>query len=242
MSTASGAAASPVGVPDHCPEILVAMLREAADALERGDTKTFEDRYEALTKRREHHFASGVATLARRLHNAINDIDLDSRLACVAGRDIPDACSHLDYVVKMTEEAAHRTLDLVEDSRAKLNELIKMHSDVLGNPGLANDPRVASLGEAMTTATTHIRTNLSNLAQAQEYQDLSGQLIRRVIGLVRNVETALVALMRAAGADLKISDPPPIKDEAGKSQLLGPAAKNASSQADADSLLADLGF
>lgn len=241
MSAASGTAASVV-VPDHCPEILVAMLREAADALERGDATTFEEKYEALTKRREHHFASGVATLARRLHNAINDIDLDSRLACVAGRDIPDACSHLDYVVKMTEEAAHRTLDLVEDSRGRLNELVKMHDEVLGNSALANDPRIGALGEAMTAATTNLRTNLSNLAQAQEYQDLSGQLIRRVIGLVRNVETALVALMRAAGADLKISDLPPIKDEAGKSQLLGPASKNASSQADADSLLADLGF
>lgn len=241
MSTASGTA-TPTMAPDHCPEILVAMLREAADALERGDAKTFEERYDALTKRREHHFASGVATLARRLHNAINDIDLDSRLACVAGRDIPDACSHLDYVVKMTEEAAHRTLDLVEESRGKLNDLVSMHGDVLGSPGLADDPRIAALGEAMTAATTHLRTNLSNLAQAQEYQDLSGQLIRRVIGLVRNVETALVALMRAAGADLKISDPPPIKDESGKSALLGPAAKNASSQADADSLLADLGF
>ena len=241
MSTASETAASVV-VPDHCPEILVAMLREAADALERGDAKAFEEKYEALNKRREHHFASGVATLARRLHNAINDIDLDSRLACVAGRDIPDACSHLDYVVKMTEEAAHRTLDLVEDSRGKLNELTKIHGDVLGSPTLAADARTAALGEAMTAATLKLRTNLSDLAQAQEYQDLSGQLIRRVIGLVRNVETALVALMRAAGADLKISDPPPIKDETGKSQLLGPAAKTSSSQADADSLLADLGF
>jgi chemotaxis protein CheZ len=241
MSAASGTAAPPL-VPDHCPEILVAMLREAADALERGDAAGFEEKYQALNKRREHHFASGVATLARRLHNAINDIDLDSRLACVAGRDIPDACSHLDYVVKMTEEAAHRTLDLVEDSRGKLNELLKLHGEVLGNSALAGDSRISALGEAMTAATTGMRTNLSDLAQAQEYQDLSGQLIRRVIGLVRNVETALIALMRAAGADLKISDPPPIKDEAGKSQLLGPAAKNASSQADADSLLADLGF
>jgi chemotaxis protein CheZ len=218
------------------------MLRDAAELLERGDAKAFEEKYAALTRRREHHFANGVATLARRLHNAINDIDLDSRLACVAGRDIPDACSHLDYVVKMTEEAAHRTLDLVEDSRGKLNELLKLHGTMTGHPALANDAGIGALAEALTATTSGLRTNLSDLAQAQEYQDLSGQLIRRVIGLVRNVETALVALMRAAGADLKISDPAPIKDESGKSQLLGPAAKNASSQADADSLLADLGF
>ena len=240
MNAANSAAAALVA--DHCPEVLIAMLREAADALERGDAKTFEEKYEALTKRREHHFATGVATLARRLHSAINDIDLDSRLACVAGRDIPDACSHLDYVVKMTEEAAHRTLDLVEDSRNKLNELVKMHGDVLGHPGLASDARIADVSTAMTALTTSIRTNLSDLAQAQEYQDLSGQLIRRVIGLVRNVETALLALMRAAGGDLKISAVPPISNEGGKSALLGSAAKNASYQADADSLLADLGF
>jgi chemotaxis protein CheZ len=223
-----------------CPEALIVILKEAILALETGNSKVFEDKLEILTARREQHFAAGVASLAQRLHKAINAIDLESRLSCVAGRDIPDACSHLDYVVRMTEEAAHRTLDLVEDSRARLDELSKLHGELLGEPTVL--ARAGEIADSLGGLTTRLRKNMSELAQAQEYQDLSGQLIRRVIGLVRNVESALLELMHAAGAELKISDVPPITDEAGASKLLGPAAKNASSQADADSLLADLGF
>jgi chemotaxis protein CheZ len=231
---------------DQCPEALLALLREATAALEAGDSAGFEKRLDALVQRREHHFAEGVAHLARHVHQAIYEMGLDNRLACIAERDITDACTHLDHVVKMTESAAHRTLDLVEDSRKLLDEMTTRQSEMLAHPrvvGVANasgDNGKAGIAEALDKCGTALRSNLSSLAQAQEYQDLSGQLIGRVIDLVRDVEAALVDLLRAAGAELKKSGDRPIKS--GDSKLLGPAAANPASQQDADSLLADLGF
>lgn len=162
--------------------------------------------------------AQGVAKLARELSEAMRAIDLDTRIAGLAGGEIKDACTHLDHVVRMTEEAAHRTLDLVEDCRRIVDRL----------------PADAAIAEPVD----QLRRNLLSLALAQEYQDLSGQLIRRVIALVRQVESALVDLVRIAGPASRPPEPVP----AVMNDLKGPAAANPASQQDADALLADLGF
>jgi chemotaxis protein CheZ len=226
-------------------EDLLPLLRQAIAALESGDAEGFDKNIDVVIQQREQHLVQGVATLARRLHQAIQNLDLDSRLACIAGRDIPDARSHLDHVVRLTEEAAHRTLDLVEDSRRLIDGMTPDHDALLDR--LASRPRDAAQADAdeaivatLDDKLTALRGNLSALAQAQEYQDLSGQMIRRVINLVQAVERALVELLRATGADLKIPVETPIVE--GASQLRGPGAPNSASQQDADALLADLGF
>jgi chemotaxis protein CheZ len=183
---------------------------------------------------------AGVARLTRSLHDGLREMGLDQRLERVAGSDIPDACARLDHVVTMTETAAHHTLDLVEDGRAVAEALhdVRLHLELPRAAAPPDDQRQTR--DAVADAERRLREILTALAQTQEYQDLSGQLIRRVILLVRDVETALLELLSAGG--FQSAAPLPISQAPGG--LEGPAmpGAGAANQDDADRLLASLGF
>lgn len=214
-------------------EAMLNLLRDATAALESDDRGSFDRLLETIAGLRQMRLADGVARLARRVQNALHQIDMDSRLACIAGREIPDARTHLDFVVRMTEDAAHRTLDLVDVSRAQIDESRLALQELKAQlpPGLT---------DGLEDSFLRMRSTLVDLAQAQEYQDLSGQMIRRVIKLVQEIETALTALLDVCGIDLKTEAHKPIVREAGAG--IGPRPESASSQQDADDLLADLGL
>ena len=238
---------------------LLARMRELVVHLEDGDDAGFEARFASLVQAREQGLFVNVAKLTRELHDAVRELRFDEHLASLAGDAIPDACSRLDYVVQVTEEAAHKTLDLVEQTRA-LTGRIESSVSAMGRacelaqsqmqsptqafraaPDLVSC--VDDLGAQIVAANEALRGKLSQLAQAQEYQDLAGQVIKRVTLLVRSVERALIDLLRASGTHLgnrnAAADAPP-------NGLHGPAIAGvtpaAVSQDDADSLLAELGF
>jgi len=207
---------------------MASRLRAALVAIEHDDAEALDTAVNSILATVQRPLAMGVARLARDVRQTLQELDLDSRIVDLAEGEIKDARTHLDHVVKMTEEAAHKTLDLVDDSR-RVIDLI------------AARPECASLAEDLAG----LRRNMTSLAMAQEYQDLTGQLIRRVIGLVRNVEVALVDLVQLARPALKDHSRAPIpSSEAYQplSELKGPAAAVSASQSDADALLADLGF
>lgn len=176
----------------------------------------------AETTTREAQLLSGIQHIQLTLDTALRDLQLDSVLSRFASDDIPDAVARLDHVVRMTEEAAHKTLDLVETARGLVNSWLKMPMEV---------HRAAEMRQ--------LAQLLSEVALAQGYQDLTGQIIRRVVGMVHAVETALHALLKAAGTQ-------PIKTERawdGKPEGPGVLVRDkAVSQNDADDLLADLGL
>lgn len=229
----------------------LAALREIIAALEDEDDGLFEQKLGQLIRRREEGLFVNLARITRELHTAMLDMRFDAQLAQFASDGIPDACVRLDYVVQLTEEAAHRTLDLVDKGRA-LNrrvvaagdELATVRSQALASLGSpqALGALVADLArtqETIAVCARELGDNLSALAQAQEYQDLAGQVIKRVTRLVRDVETALIALLRAAGASTDSAPKAPVG-------LQGPvvpgATPTSASQQDADALLASLGF
>ena len=230
-----------------------ARLRELATLLDAGDDTAFEARFASLLQVREQGLFVSVAKLTRGLHDAMRELNFDEELSALAGREIPDACSRLDYVMKVSEEAAHKTLDLVEQCQSlnqKLNQSAAGLADACRSAHIyARSPNalpnlVTSVDQARALIIDHsaqLRARLSNLAQAQEYQDLSGQVIKRVTSLVRNVERALIELLRASGG-LPSTRPA----EAPSNGLHGPVVAGVSpaavSQDDADSLLAELGF
>lgn len=193
----------------------VAALSAALDA---GDLTEFHEIVARLNEDRANRVINGLQCVSRNLAKALNQLALDERLVRYAGSDMPDACERLSHVMQMTEDAANRTLDLVEATQAEL-------------PGLAT-----AAGE---TALDGLRENLSAIAEAQAYQDLSGQVIRRVIQLVKGVENALADLLELAGLD--VADAPPEPSIAAGPALVG-LDNHGSTQAQADDLLADLGL
>jgi chemotaxis protein CheZ len=214
-------------------ERMAARLRLLLLALESGDDAGFDNGLDALAREREQGLFAHVARLTRSLHEQVSDMRFDEHLARLAGDEMPDARHRLDYIMQMTEKAAHHTLDLVDQARA-IGVRYQRIAETVEAPAAR-----AELAEA----TQDLRTTLSELSQAQEYQDIAGQLIKRVITLVRNVETALLELLQAAGG-LQSAPRAPITPSV--SVLPGPAVAGrgpaAASQQDADALLANLGF
>jgi chemotaxis protein CheZ len=228
-------------------------LKEMVRALESGDEPLYELYMSQLVGMREQSLLGSVVKITRELHHAVKDINADDRLARVASSDIPDACQRLDYVVKMTEEAAHKTLDLVDHSKEQTDLIKKAMARVAAarvrvfasaNAEVDVDnllEAISSMEASVDTGTSHLRSNLSNLAQIQEYQDLTGQIIKRVIRVVRDVEGGLIVLLRSTGSALKAGHVSVPNEE----KLEGPAVPGlsiSSSQQDADALLAELGF
>lgn len=211
-------------------EQLARRLESLHQAALGGDWGEVEHGLQELDAAKTAAFAQGIRKMASDLYAEMRALQLDSRLARAAA-EIPDACSRLDAVIELTEQAATRTLDLVEDSREHIVALQDMVDEMA--PGAAT--------EQLVQRTATLRKNMSSLYEAQAYQDLSGQIIRRVMTMVGNLDTTLKDMLDLAGLSPATLDEP--EDEA----LLGPAAgrtdnRPAASQDDADALLADLGI
>lgn len=193
---------------------LVQRLQDALAALESGDEAGWRREIDALAALRAQPMMAGLGRLARELGQALGELP---SVPSEAG-ELDDACARLDHVVEMTEQATHRTLDLAEECR-ELTE--RLRADGLN----------ADQGEILE----RIRHNLTEVALTQSYQDLTGQIIRRVVGIVRRVHEGFGALGL-----------PPPEDESRNQGLAGPAVngldRHAVSQHDADDLLSDLGL
>ncbi|KGE52367.1 protein phosphatase CheZ [Xanthomonas axonopodis pv. vasculorum] len=195
---------------------LIERLQGALDALESGDQVAWRREVDHLAALRTRPMMQSLSRLARELGQALGELPTVPEEA----GELDDACSRLDHVVEMTEKASHRTLDLVEECRE-----------------LANQLRSGGLNQDQGALLEKMRHNLTELSLAQSYQDLSGQIIRRVAGIVRRVHEGFGAL------GLPPKNPEPKKDDGG---LAGPAVKgldrHAVSQDDADDLLSGLGL
>ncbi|MBA3929077.1 chemotaxis protein CheZ [Pseudoxanthomonas japonensis] len=192
---------------------LVDKLQSALDALEQGDEAGWRRELDAIAAWRTQPMMQGLGRLARELAQTLGELPPTD-----AG-ELDDACSRLDHVVEMTEQASHKTLDLAEQCR-----------------GYATQLKGTDLSPEQTALVDSIGKGLSEMALAQSYQDLTGQIIRRVAGIVRRVHEGFGAL----------GIPPPEKNRDKGSELAGPAVagldRNAFSQDDADDLLSGLGL
>jgi chemotaxis protein CheZ len=209
----------------------------------------------ALTER-EPDLLAQLASLTTNLRSALDRFRLDSRLTALAEKEIPDARQRLMHVLQLTDAAAHRTLDLVEKS-APIAERTAREAAALAEPWAkfrSGQIPVADyldllkrmdefLGTARTDSQT-VRSNLNEVLMAQDYQDLTGQIIRGVMNLVAEVEVVLVDLSRLTGR--QDAAPAPAADS---SRGHGPAIPGVdhggavvNGQADIDSLLSDLGM
>jgi len=190
---------------------LVERLQHALDALEQGDEAGWRRELDTIAAWRTQPMMQGLGRLARELAQTLGELPPTHGVG-----DLDDACARLDHVVAMTEQASHKTLDLAEQCR-----------------GLADQLKATALTAEQARVVDQIRAGLSEMALAQSYQDLTGQIIRRVAGIVRRVHEGFGEL----------GLPPPEKKHDG---LAGPAVagldKSAFSQDDADDLLSGLGL
>jgi len=199
-----------------------------------------------------------IGKLTRQLHDSLTNFQLDSRLNDLATADIPDAKERLNYVITRTEEAANKTMDAVEaifpvvdtiaEQVATVNpswtKLMNNELDLKEFKSLCID--IDTLLKNTGKETQHIHRLMTDVLMAQDFQDLTGQVIRKVIDLVREVEDSLINMLTAFGisAEAVQSSGPKVGDNLVEGPIVNTANRDdvVEDQDDVDDLLSSLGF
>lgn len=242
----------------------LADAKQLVEFLESGDNDAATALLEATKIQDSMELFAEVGKLTRQLHDSLNSFNIDSRIADLANEDIPDAQSRLNYVIETTEQAANRTMDAVETSMPIAEKLCSEITEILPQWKKLMS-RQLELGEFKSLChsidtfledsskdSSKLTELLTEVLMAQGYQDLTGQVIRRVIELVKEVEDSLVNVLKVFG-ESEVSEIPKQEKKKEKDEKLahspeGPIIDAASrddvvsGQDDVDDLLSSLGF
>jgi chemotaxis protein CheZ len=242
------------------------LFRTLTTAFAEGNRDDFLHALDLIGKARESSLYKDLREVSGDLRGALEQFRLDSRLAVLAGKEVPDARVRLDHALKLTEDGAHRTLDLVEKACPLAEHVAREAAALIGPLRSARDnlldtradrqAQMASLSNVLARVETflataqrksdQVRGNLTEVLMAQSSQDLSGQIIRGVISLVGEVERTLTQLSALAGQDPECESTQ-APQAATSSKGFGPAIPGLTTNAvgeqnDVDALLADLGI
>ncbi|GAB6068070.1 protein phosphatase CheZ [Methylothermus subterraneus] len=227
--------------------------RALVAALERGDEAEAEQILDELKGAREEQVFQELCRLTRRLHDALSAFVADSKLVELTENDIPDARERLRYVIALTEQAANTTLNAVDAIlprvtalNARLEILTAQWERFLQREMPYQEFKelsraISAFLENLRQEMSMLQGQLNEVVMAQSFQDLSGQIIRRVIELVEQAEDSLIELIRLSGRKAQRSSP----ERSGKAS--GPAVPGldqaaVTSQDEVDDLLSSLGF
>src|SRR5690625_5180392 len=205
-----------------------------------------------------------VGQLARMLRDSMRELGLNHEIE-KAAEAIPDARDRLDYVARMTEQAAERALNAIDRAQPMQEKLGSDaealeaqwqtwfdRSDVL-EPGDARDLVRATRGYLQQVPAVAADTNkeLLEIMMAQDFQDLTGQVIKKMMEVIQEVERQLlqVLLDNISDADDRQSMQKRVDQELGGDVVAthGPQVREdaedvVSNQDQVDDLLEELGF
>ena len=189
-----------------------------------------------------------IGQLTRQLHDSLNELGYAEKLRGSMG-ELPDAQSRLSYIARLTGEAAEKVLNRVEQAKAQHDFIAQETRRVVTS--LVKDPVAAvAKGEIMNFLTDVERvtkeadSHLTEIMMAQDFHDLTGQVIARVVNLAATIEEQLVQLI------IQIA-PPSVQSapiEVPREHLAGPVVDPertpdvVTNQSQVDDLLASLGF
>ena len=143
-----------------------------------------------------------VGRLTRQLHDALRELGYDRDLESAVG-SLPDARSRLSYISRLTGEAAEKVLNGVDETKLELAKLstgaTEMADALRRDPvsAVASGKLMCFLGEVGQSA-SRADAQLTDIMLAQDFHDLTGQVIRKVVALAQSLETQLVQLLIAS--------------------------------------------
>ena len=186
-----------------------------------------------------------LGLITRQLHDTLTQLGVMATLRDAAN-GLPDARSRLGYVARKTGEAAERVLNSVDLAKQEHRHIAGATRDLAGC--LAAEPDKAVASRAVRTfvadvegATARLDGHLTDIMLAQDFHDLTGQVVAKVVLLATDLESSLVKL-------LVQSAPPAQARKAESVTLSGPvidagrSADVVNNQGEVDDLLASLGF
>lgn len=199
-----------------------------------------------------------IGHLTRSLRENMRELGLDKEIE-KAAQAIPDSRDRLSYIASMTEQAAERSLNAIEVAQPIQDGIEKQSTALAGrwdqwfdkplDQGEARDlvGDTRAYLEWVPDQTRATQSQLMEVMMAQDFQDLTGQVIKKMMDVIQEIERELVQVL--------IDNVPPEKmrqqtDESGRSDSLlnGPQVKKdggtdiVTDQSQVDDLLDDLGF
>ena len=193
-----------------------------------------------------------IGRMTRLLHDSLHELGYDKNLEKAAS-SIPDARDRLNYIAAMTEQAAERVLNATEAAQPVVEKmevesqrlarewqkLFDKQLDVEQFKNLAMQTH-AFLSD-MPKQTKVTNAHLMEIMMAQDFQDLTGQVIKKIVDVTRQMEQQLVELL--------VENPPStVSPDAYAGLLNGPVVNAAgrtdvvTSQDQVDDLLESMGF
>lgn len=164
-----------------------------------------------------------VGKVTRRLHDSMKSFkeSIDPKLSSLASCEVPNAIDRLQFVIDKTEEAANKTMGIVEKHLLDMDGLSAWIRKLDGP-----DDAVKYLKDFKN----RLEDDLTEIITTQSFQDITGQTIKKVILLVEEIEKELVGMVAAFGVKI---DAGPMEKETVREMV---------SQSDVDDLLKDFGF
>lgn len=194
-----------------------------------------------------------IGQMTRGLHESLRELGLDQMIE-KAAQEIPDARDRLNYVATMTEQAADRVLNATDIANplqdAITSQATKLESrwkDVMKSPSLKSEYNEAAeetlvfLKQTIENANA-TKAQLLDIMMAQDFQDLTGQVIKKITELAHNIEQQLISTLVDFAPNKPVAAP---KNEG---LLNGPQIKPeeavnvVANQEQVDDLLDSLGF
>lgn len=191
--------------------------------------------------------------IVRLLHDSLRQLGYDRSLSDVASQ-INDAQDRLAYIATLTEQAAVKVLNAVDSGMPEQDDLAKKAKEMDNRWNLLFEGKLsieefkALAGDSkqfatiVSAATDAEKARLLEIMMAQDFQDITGQLIKKIVAITSTAERELAQLLRdhappQVKAAMAAEKAPPVD------LMQGPSSPGAAmAQDDVDSLLADLGF
>ena len=192
-----------------------------------------------------------IGQLTRQLHDSLQGLGLTEKVKDWAG-EIPDAKSRLSYIARLTGEAAEKVLNEVDQAKAQHDLIAKqvrnMAARIAQNPAAAvSSGDVLDFVKNVEQSGNQLDAHLTAIMMAQDFHDLTGQVIAKVVNLAATIEEQLVQLLIQTAPPTAATKPAP-KPETYVPALAGPVVDGAGNpevvtdQSEVDDLLASLGF
>lgn len=237
--------------------ISLEQAKELVQLLENGQQDSANTLVQQVHESEGNPMLKEIGVLTRDLHDSLRQFQVDERMSQIANDEMPDARDRLHYVIDKTEVAANKTMDAVDRClpiadhlhgsllliRPQWNALMRGKIDLNEFKALCH--RIDDLLSQIEGNSSELRGQLTEILMAQDFQDLTGQIIRRVITLVNEVEGRLVEILTVFGKNqLQQSgtvEKAPCEPEG---PIINPHERSdaVSSQDDVDDLLSSLGF
>ncbi|MGE0386513.1 MAG: protein phosphatase CheZ [Gammaproteobacteria bacterium] len=223
------------------------LARKLVQALESGAAADAESIMARLVEERDSAMFQELGRLTRELHDALRRVPAETRMVDVDSTDIADAKERLTFVIRKTEEAAHRTLTVVEQTMPVAQQMADRAGVLVERLESGTAPDAAEVAAFVGTVRAdaqRVQAGLSEVLMAQDFQDLTGQVIRKIMDLVQDVERSLVGVIQRAATPGK----PHERGADAGARAEGPAVVSrmrphvVGSQDEVDDLLSSMGF